>query len=302
MENLKRPSIFGVNVLYLIVGIVLLTFGGYFQSENIKSGLVITEYLIILTPPILFSLIFDLKLKETFRLRKISIKNIVLSIGCTILIYPIAMFFNLIVLNIISIFSEVKKPPIPVANNMGEYIILMMIIAFSAGLCEEMFFRGLVFKAYEKMGKRKAIIISASLFGLFHFNIQNLLGPLVLGLLFAYLVEYTGSIWAGVIGHFTNNGLSVTMAYMANMAKKGVPISENPPDILNNNILLLVGTIQIGVIGLICGIILYKIIKSLKRHSLEEYEGKYNMTLKDYIPLLISLVIFIYLAYRQLIF
>jgi len=52
------------------------------------------------------------------------------------------------------------------------------------------------------------------LFGLFHFNLANLVGPIFLGLLFAWLVQVTNSIYAGMIGHAVNNGFAVTISYL----------------------------------------------------------------------------------------
>ena len=55
--------------------------------------------------------------------------------------------------------------------------------------------------------------MSAILFGLFHYNLQNLAGPIILGIVFGYLVTITDSIWAGVVAHATNNGVAVLMGF-----------------------------------------------------------------------------------------
>ena len=114
-------------------------------------------------------------------------------------------------MTIISFLGNLNIPQLPMATNKSEYVKLLFIISVSAGICEEIFFRGFVLSGYERMGKRRAIIFSAILFGFFHFNIYNLAGPIILGLIFGYLVIETGSIFAGMIGHMVNNGFAVTL-------------------------------------------------------------------------------------------
>jgi hypothetical protein len=88
-------------------------------------------------------------------------------------------------------------------------------MAVTPGICEELFFRGMIMNALEgRFGFRFAAILSAVLFGLFHFNLANLLGPIFLGLLFAWLVQVTNSIYAGMIGHAVNNGFAVTISWL----------------------------------------------------------------------------------------
>lgn len=70
-------------------------------------------------------------------------------------------------------------------------------------------------KAYEVYGRKKAIILSAILFGLFHFNLQNLLGPIFLGILFGILVYKTESLLSSIIGHTVNNTIALTIGFLS---------------------------------------------------------------------------------------
>lgn len=323
MINVKKINVLGVNILYLTLAILFLTVGYFFQGQEIKSGLLITEYLIIFCPTLFFAMINNLNLKDTFRFKLLSFSKGLTCIICTFLVYPIALFGNLVILNIVRFFTDIKKAPIPEATNVSEYIVLMLIIAFSAGLCEEVLFRGLIMRAYEKFGRKKAIIISAVMFAIFHFNIQNFMGPMILGLLFGYLVEYTGSIWAGVLCHFVNNGFSVTVTYLGNIARRSINDNVSITDgsnVLNDRLLLLKGTIQIGIVALIFGSVLYLIIKRLEKnrrnlikmdnHLYDEendmFENTSSIDFKKEIyslgsmPLVISGIIFIYVMFKQL--
>ena len=65
-------------------------------------------------------------------------------------------------------------------------------------VCEELMHRGFLLTAYERRGSYRAVVIIAILFGLFHFDIMNLAGPIFLGLIIGYYVIRTGSIFAGI--------------------------------------------------------------------------------------------------------
>jgi len=46
--NNKNYKLLDVNMMFFILGIVLLTFGAYVQSVNFDTGIFITEYIIVL--------------------------------------------------------------------------------------------------------------------------------------------------------------------------------------------------------------------------------------------------------------
>ena len=50
-----------------------------------------------------------------------------------------------------------------------------------------------------------AALMSGLLFGCFHLNINQALYAFVMGIVFAYMVEATGSLWSSVIAHFAVN-------------------------------------------------------------------------------------------------
>ncbi|QEK12524.1 CPBP family intramembrane metalloprotease [Crassaminicella thermophila] len=306
MENRKEVGILGANILYLITAILLLTIGYYVQHKDVESGLIITEYILILLPPLIYVRLKGDNFKRVFRLNKLKLKHGLLIIGITILSYPIALFFNLVIMTFISTLGNIEPPPIPTAKNISEYFVLMIIISMSAGICEEFFFRGLILRSYERMGQINAIVISSFLFGLFHFNIQNFLGPVILGLIFGYLVYRTDSLFAGIIGHMTNNGVAVTLGFLINLINRKLPkqdISTNMP----NTLQLIMATVFVGFIATITGVgaylLLRIIIKDTKKRrymEVENIEKIKKMSLFVFTPILLTGIIFIYVVYLQL--
>lgn len=222
--NVEKKSVdgnykfLGVNITYLVCAILFLTIGALFQNMHVESGLIITEYLLILAPVFLVGFIMKVDFKSALRLNKISLKHILLIMLMALVLIPVIFASNLLMVVLLNTFDKMSVQSIPSASNGSELALYLFIISISAGICEEFFFRGMVLNAYEKYFNRNVgIVLSAILFGIFHYNLQNLFGPIILGLVFGYLVTVTGSIWAGVIAHATNNGVAVVSSFLMEM-------------------------------------------------------------------------------------
>ena len=92
----------------------------------------------------------------------------------------------------------------------------MQLAAFIFGLvalapfCEEVFFRGMMQKAYSRCGEKQAFIITSVLFGLYHAlnGVSNVIPATVIGFALGYSALKTGSIWPGIALHTANNLLA----------------------------------------------------------------------------------------------
>lgn len=72
---------------------------------------------------------------------------------------------------------------------------------------EEVFFRGLLFRAYlQTRGPLLAYSLSAALFALLHLNLPAFAPIFLLGLMLAFLYRRTGSLTPAVLAHAFNNG------------------------------------------------------------------------------------------------
>lgn len=259
MRFKEKATALQVNILYLVLGILLITVGGFVQSRELYSGLLITEYLLILLPSLLFIKLIGSSIKKTLRLNRIGIKQVLLVIGITIFTYPIAVFFQAIFLGIINMFKEITPSTVPMPNDGLQYFISFLIIAISPGICEEVLFRGIILNSYEHTGYYKSILITAVLFGMFHFNLANFVGPTILGIVFGIMVYKTNSLYSSIIGHTINNGIALTIGFLFNRYEE--LINEITIDYLDSS-----DTMDIGVKGFVALaflIICFFIVKSL---------------------------------------
>lgn len=306
----SKISITEANYFFLIIGLALLLIGSYVQSKEIYTGLLITEYLIILMPTVLYIKLRGNSLKKVLRLNKISIKQGLLIPLIVLFSYPIGIFLNLLMIIVLSAFGKVMTNPVPIPESGGEFIIGIIVIALSAGICEEVMFRGLMMKAYEKMGKWKAIIISACLFGFFHFNIQNLIGPIFLGIVFGYMVYKTNSLFSAIIAHATNNGLALTLGYLLTrlpafddqLATDAAEMAEG----MSQTTTLLIGAIGIGIVAVATGAVAFGLLWILPKTKVSEvsYNNDFEKESENPFLLLLPLILFaglfIFVTYKVL--
>ena len=89
----------------------------------------------------------------------------------------------------------------------GQNPLLLIITTVILGpLTEEMVFRGLTYRRIRSyVGVRKAILFSALLFGIYHMNIVQFLFAFVVGCLFAWLYEKSGTLLVSIGAHMLIN-------------------------------------------------------------------------------------------------
>ena len=100
----------------------------------------------------------------------------------------------------------------------GKYLFALFVIAVLPGIGEEYLFRGVLQTQFEKFFKNPhvAIILAAVIFSGIHFQFYGFLPRAALGIIFGYLFHYSGNLIYPMVAHFVNNGLTVTMLYLAN--------------------------------------------------------------------------------------
>ncbi|WDV47310.1 type II CAAX endopeptidase family protein [Clostridiaceae bacterium M8S5] len=307
MEEIKirKPNELEANTYYMIIGIALLTIGAYFQEKDLYSGLIITEYLIIMLPVLLYSKLRGFNISRLFRIKKTSVKNVLLAPIITLAFYPVAVFANSLVIVLISFFREPKVFQIPTPQNKVELLRAFLIVAVSAGLCEEILFRGFIMRAYEKLGKKIAILLSAIVFGMFHFNIYNLLGPIVLGIIFGYMTYRTGSILTSMVAHMVNNAFATTLSYIV-LKYSNITKNTEIKNSLNTNDpkQYIIAAVVMGGLSLLILPLGIRLLKKLKSDDTtaafsadEKVETGMWMKVIGKLPLIPMALLFIYLTY-----
>lgn len=102
--------------------------------------------------------------------------------------------------------------------NTSSAVILfvnLFVMAFLPAVCEEMMFRGWLQRVLAKsVNYHVAIWVAAFVFSAIHFQFYGFIPRMLIGAALGYLYYYTGSLWAPVVAHFTNNAVAVITAFL----------------------------------------------------------------------------------------
>lgn len=265
----KHFKVHEANILFLTLAIIFITVGATAQAWDVHLGLIITEYLIIALPVILAGVILKVDLKSALKLNPIKGRTVARIIGISILIIPTVAVANLIPIAILGHFNKVILPEIPSPKTTLELLISFFIIAISPGICEELFFRGMVLNAYENTyNKKTAAIMAAIMFGVFHFNIQNLFGPIIIGLAAAYIMHITKSLYGAMVLHMSNNAIAVFSDYwVTRHPPQGVDVANATASYNGNTAYMLTTIVTMIVLATIGLFFVRLLLNGLKRDS-----------------------------------
>jgi uncharacterized protein len=113
-------------------------------------------------------------------------------------------------------------------ENVGEFLMGILVIGVLAGIGEEFLFRGVLQpKLHLFTGNAHvAIWLSAFIFSAIHFQFYGFFPRMMLGAVFGYLYLYSGSLLYPIIGHILNNTFTVVLVYLNKLGKIEFNIDE----------------------------------------------------------------------------
>lgn len=222
MENKKflKISLIYLIVMGLIASVFLLSSYGLEIHDSWYSLLIQVVILAVLTFG-LYTAFVSKKPKQTFKdfgFKPVSSKIV----GISILLGVLLFMLNSVVSNIFNGiiyylgYETLSVAPLATTKYNGSWLITeIFFTACLPAVCEEFAHRGLLFNASKKtIGTRHALFISSLLFGLIHFNVQQVFYATILGYLIGLSSYYTDSIYPSIILHFINNFLSIVFTYI----------------------------------------------------------------------------------------
>lgn len=99
------------------------------------------------------------------------------------------------------------------ADSLPEYLFLLVVVAVTPAICEEIFFRGYVQRTMERAMSWRAVIIVGIIFGLFHLQPIGLAATIIMGITFGYFSFRSRSLLPAMFAHFANNAMVVSLLY-----------------------------------------------------------------------------------------
>jgi membrane protease YdiL (CAAX protease family) len=103
-------------------------------------------------------------------------------------------------------------------TTISRFLINLLMIAVVPAFGEEFFFRGVLQRLFTEWFRNRhaGIIVSAILFSFMHFQFLGFIPRILLGVLFSYMLVWSGSMWVPVLAHFVNNAIAVTFYFLLN--------------------------------------------------------------------------------------
>lgn len=194
----------------MLIHVVASFFAPEIVYENVACNILYSQGLIII-PVILFFIITRQNLIQFIRLRKINGLSVLLLIVLTYCITPLMVLINLIS----QLFVEQYTGEL-IADSISNFglIISGLLFALTPALVEEITYRGVFYQAARGKRPIRAMIVSGLLFGAMHMNINQILYACVMGIMFALVIEATGSLVSTMIMHFVFNFNSVFLSWL----------------------------------------------------------------------------------------
>ncbi len=235
---------------------------------------VCSQLIMVVSIPLFMMMVCRKDIRTTIRLKKgIDAVQILLLLLISAGAFLLCQYLNSLFVQIISIFLG-EPADLGTADSATDFTQLLFQIVIVAGLpaiCEELFFRGFVMRAFERISVISAVVLSSVVFAVMHGNLQQLVYAFLIGIILGTVTIISDSLLAGAVIHFTMNLLSVVISY-------GPIFNEYLNFVENNTLAYIMVLFIISPALLAIGIMLF--IKYTRHKNLKKYNASFVSDLK----------------------
>jgi hypothetical protein len=212
-SDMKKASLFFFLVLILEIPMSFLVYGVQLaipaKYSTLASILITQGYLLL--SAVIYLLVTKTKFTRDLHFQKYRVSTFFLSIVLLITASPMASWLN--VLSQFFASNSTSTAIFQVTETVPMWLGIL-IIGCLPGLVEETLYRGIIFSAFRQRSVLTGIVVSALSFGLMHMNFNQILYAIYLGVIFALVVEATGSLASTMILHALFNGMNTIYIYV----------------------------------------------------------------------------------------
>ena len=204
-------------IVYFSIALLALYYlGSRWQMQDMVTGLLKTQIILIGLPVIVIVMLLKQDGDKVLRLKLPRLKEVAL-------IPFIAISASVIVTILAQLINEIFPFPEEYLERMSQLFEMdlslwgtLLVVAIAPGICEELLFRGLMPRFFEKFGMVGNVVITALLFAAFHLDPFRFVPVFLLGMLLGYLTLRSGSIFNSMLSHAINNSLAILLVTFAN--------------------------------------------------------------------------------------
>ena len=213
MHEKQKTNIKSINIVYLItvlIAVIVPFLPLDFLAERPVAAIIFSQIMLAF-PAIIYMIVRRLPYAETVRFKKMKFADVLLALLFGILIQPVITLIS--ALSMVFAKNVTGASIFEVADRVPFFVCLLLVAVMPA-VMEETVYRGVFYNEYGKINPVKAALLSGLMFGIMHGNINQFCYAAVMGIIFALLVEATGSIISTMLVHFWTNAASVVMLYV----------------------------------------------------------------------------------------
>lgn len=261
----------------VLAGILFLLLGPIFSRSDPLLGIVLTEAVAIFAPALFFRRNSPQKTYTGMGLGEAAL--------LTVAVFPIILVINGIFLDALSRIYLLENQNLDLLRGDVGLFKQILTMALAPAIMEEFFFRGVLCERFSRRSPRGAVILSAALFALFHFEAQNSLAPFLFGLVLGYIYLY-GGLKACIFSHFLYNFSSILFIHffnerwIASFSKTGLVLRLGGIKNATTVLLLLVSALGVALI----------LRASMKRPL---PRGRNVLRRKEWLPVIVLAIIYV---------
>lgn|GEM_PF-1680953 len=209
---------------YLAALVLLIVPGSALQYSLGLTGVVITQLLIFVALPLLFTLKVEKRSAQPFlRLRMLNLRGWARSVLLGTVGWLAAQLMGAVLVLVVQQLGGEMVQTYQILLDASSWLALLVGAVLPA-VCEELSFRGYVLGALRPLGPTAAVLLTGLLFGALHLSLVRLVPLALLGMLWALSVQRSGSILPGMVMHLLNNGIALGLTFF-------VQEQSNPADL-----------------------------------------------------------------------
>lgn len=212
-EIQEKSRVNSINIVFLVsilISVIVAFLPLEFLVERPALQLIFSQVILAL-PSAVYMWMHRLPYAKTVRFKKMKFADMALCILFGILIQPLLTLLN--GLSMVFSTNTMSSFMFEISGKLP-FLAALFLIAVVPCVLEESVYRGVFYNEYSKLHPWKAALLSGFLFGLMHGNLNQFCYAAVMGILFALLIEATGSILSTMLIHFWVNAGSVVIIYL----------------------------------------------------------------------------------------
>ncbi|TWU07848.1 ABC transporter permease subunit/CPBP intramembrane protease [Stieleria varia] len=188
------------------------------QSFAGIAKMVMLPQVLIVFPALLMATMLTTSIRKSLRIRMPHWTTVPLAVLLGLTLHPSYVMLAQCISYLYPVSEQTAVAMKPFAEQIASapWMSVVLLMAAVPAICEELAFRGFVFGGLvREKGRLRAVVVTAVMFGISHGVLQQSIAATIMGLMLGWVALKTGSVLPGILIHFTNNALSVSMERIA---------------------------------------------------------------------------------------